>query len=160
MKTGEQLHRLDRWLYRGGRPNRLARFLNRGWAWLSSTGLVMPGRLATLEVRGRKSGKSVSLPVVIADHRGSRYLVSMLGDDANWVRNVRAADGRAVLRHGRREPVKLLEVAPDERAPVLRRYLQVAPGARAHIPVDRTAPDADFALVAPSYPVFRVLEVF
>ena len=32
---------------------------------------------------------------------GERYLVSMLGNDAAWVRNLRAADGSAVLRHGR-----------------------------------------------------------
>lgn len=54
----------------------------------------------------------------------------MLGEDANWVRNVRAAGGRAVLRHGRREAVMLEDVEPAQRAPVLRRYLAVAPGAR------------------------------
>jgi hypothetical protein len=60
-----------------------------------------------------------------------------LAKNANWVRNLKAADGRAVLRHGRREGVHLEEVDPSVRAPILRRYLQVAPGARAHIPVDR-----------------------
>jgi hypothetical protein len=43
----------------------------------------------------------------------------MLGDDADWVRNVRAAGGNATLRHGRREEVRLEEVAPDRRALVL-----------------------------------------
>jgi len=158
MTTGDRLHRFDRWLYRGGRPNRLARFLNRGWAWLSSTGLIMPGRLATLEVRGRRTGKPVSLPVVLTARRDDRYLVSMLGENVNWVRNLRAAEGRAVLRHGRREQVKLVEVAPDERAPVLRDYLRIAPGARAHFPVPPDAPEAEFARIAPAYPVFRVTE--
>jgi hypothetical protein len=36
----------------------------------------------------------------------------------------------------RREGVHLEELHPDAHAPILRRYLEVAPGARAHIPVD------------------------
>lgn len=150
------LHRLDRWLYRGGRPNRLARLMNRASVALSSAGLVMPNRLMTLEVRGRRTGRTVTLPVVVADHDGSRYLVSMLGEDANWVRNVRAANGQAVLRHGRHETVHLEEVDPGARAPVLRRYLAVAPGARAHMPVDRQAPVSEFEQIADRYPVFRI----
>ena len=98
-------------LYAGGRPQRLARLLNRGQATLHSAG-IWPKRLATLEVRGRRSGRLRSLPVVIADLDGERYLVAMLGEGAGWVANVRAAGGRAVLRHGRREPVLLEEVEP------------------------------------------------
>jgi deazaflavin-dependent oxidoreductase (nitroreductase family) len=153
---GGPLHRLDRWLYRGGRPNRLARLINRAWAVLSSTGLVMPNRLMTLEVRGRSTGRTVTLPVVVADHDGSRYLVSMLGEDANWVRNVCAANGQAVLRHGKRETVHLEEVDPGTRAPVLRRYLAVAPGARPHMPIDWRAPLSEFERIADRYPVFRI----
>ena len=142
-------------LYAGGRPGRVARLLNRAQAALHSAG-IWPKRLATLEVRGRRSGRLRSLPVVIADLDGERYLVAMLGEGADWVANVRAAGGRAALRHGRREPVLLEEVPPAERAPVLRRYLEVASGARAHFPVDRKAPLSDFAAIAPRYPVFRV----
>ena len=96
-------------------------------------------------------------PVVVADWQGERYLVSMLGEGANWVRNVRAAGGRAVLRRRGREAVLLEEVDPAERAPILRRYLQLAPGARPHIPVDRRAPLAEFERIADRYPVFRVV---
>jgi hypothetical protein len=74
----------------------------------------------------------------------------------NWVRNLRAADGHAVLRHGRSETIRLTEVPAADRAPILRRYLQVAPGARPHIPVDRKAPLADFEPISPDYPVFRI----
>ena len=42
-----------------------------------------------LEVPGRRTGKTISFPVVVADYQGGRYLVSMLGDGTNWVRNVR-----------------------------------------------------------------------
>ena len=85
-----------------------------------------------------------------------RYLVSMLGDDTNWVRNVRASGGHAVLRHGDREPVMLHEVDIDQRAPILRCYLQRALGARAHIRVDRRAPVEAFEPIAAQYPVFRI----
>jgi hypothetical protein len=83
--------RARRWLYGGGRPNGLARVMNRADAWLYSTGVLLPGRLVTLEVPGRRSGRLVSVPLVVADHDGERYLVAMLGEDTGWVRNVRAA---------------------------------------------------------------------
>jgi hypothetical protein len=81
----------------------------------------------------------------------------MLGERANWVRNVGAARGRAVLRHGRREEVCLEKVPIGERAPILRRYLAVAPGARPHIPIDRTAPAEDFERIASAVPVFHIM---
>jgi deazaflavin-dependent oxidoreductase (nitroreductase family) len=147
---------LNRWLYRGGRPNRVARALNRAHAAIWATG-VWSSRMNTIEVRGRRTGKPISLPLVVANLGGERYLVAMLGAGASWVANVRAARGHAVLRHGVREPVYLDEVPPDERAPILRRYLEVAPGARKHFPLDRHASAAEFDRIAARYPVFHVL---
>jgi hypothetical protein len=80
----------------------------------------------------------------------------MLGERANWVRNLRADDGRAMLRHGRKEAVRLDEVPVAQRPPILRRYLEVAPGGRPHIPVDRRAPVEEFERVAPQIPVFSI----
>ena len=144
-----------RWLYRGGHPNRFAKLQNRTSAWAFAAGLV-PKRCAALEIAGRRSGRTISFPVAITDLGGERYLVSMLGTDVNWVQNLKSANGRAVLRHGRSEKVHLEEVQPAERPPILRRYLQIAPGARPHIPVDRKAPLDDFARIAVDYPVFRI----
>ena len=152
--TGDDVN-LNQWLYEGGRPNRLARLLNRGWAVVWAAGL-WPDRMNTLEVRGRRTGRRISLPVVVADHQGDRYLVAMLGEGAGWVLNVRAAHGRAVLRHGEREAVWLEEVEPDERAPIIQRYLEVAPAARAHFPIDWRAPAGEFERIAPAHPVFRI----
>jgi hypothetical protein len=149
------LTKVERWLYPGGRPNGLARLLNRGWAILHGTGLL-PRRYVTLEVPGRRTGRMLAFPLVLADYQGERYLVAMLGERSNWLRNVRAAGGRAVLRHGRREAVRLEEVDPDARAPIVRRYLSLAPGPRAFIPVDRDAPLEAFEKVAPRVPVVRV----
>jgi hypothetical protein len=95
--------------------------------------------------------------VAVAEYEGGRYLVSMLGEDANWVLNVRAAGGRVVLRRGGREEVRLEEVEPGDRAPILRCYLGVAPGARPHIPVDRHAPLEEFERIAGQFPVFRII---
>jgi deazaflavin-dependent oxidoreductase (nitroreductase family) len=149
-------YRLKRWLYRGGRPSRLARAMNRPQAMLHSAGVITPDHWVTLEVRGRRSGRLISFPLVAVDHQGERYLVAMLGRNANWVRNVQAAQGRAVLRHGRTEAVRLQEVDPGSRAPILRRYLALAPGARPHIPVSKDAPLKEFERIAPQIPVFRV----
>jgi hypothetical protein len=70
---------------------------------------------------------------------------------------MQAAGGNVILHHGRHEQVHLEEIAADLRAPILKAYLQRAPGARAHIPVDKDAPLAAFAQVAPQFPVFRVV---
>jgi hypothetical protein len=128
---------------------------NRVSALAFSIGLF-PGRAGALAVRGRRSGRTISLPVVITDFEGERYLVSMLGAEANWVRNLEADGGRAELRHGRREAVHLEEVDKARRAPIIRRYLMLAPGARPHIPIDRKAPLRAFERIAADYPVFRI----
>ncbi len=98
------LNAFKRWLYHGHRPNWIAKILNRTSAAVFSSG-VAPDYLATLEVTGRKSGRTISLPVVMAVVDGQRYLVSMLGNDAQWVQNARAAAGIAVLRSGDREVI-------------------------------------------------------
>jgi deazaflavin-dependent oxidoreductase (nitroreductase family) len=147
---------LARWFYRGGRPNRVARLLDRGSAMVCALG-VAPDYMVTLEVAGRRTGRIVRLPLVMVVVDGERYLVSMLGEDVNWVRNVKAADGRVTLRHGRSEDVRLEEVAPEHRAPVLKDYLRRAPRAGAHMPVEKDAPLAEFERVSPRFPVFRVV---
>lgn len=147
-----------RWMYRGGHPNIFAKIQNRGWAILHSTG-ILPERFVTLEVAGRKSGKIVSFPLAMTVMNGERYLVSMLGEKANWVQNVRAANGKARLVHGIREQVLLVEVNTRQRAPILKAYLQLAPGARPHISINKDAPLSDFEKIASEYPVFRLERV-
>jgi hypothetical protein len=146
---------IKRWLYRGGHPNRLAKLLNKGWAFVHALGLF-PNYLVTLEVTGRQSGKTIDFPLAMTVLSGERYLVSMLGENTNWVRNVRAAGGKAKLRHGISEDIVLKEVDVPKRAPVLKAFLQHAPGARPHIPVDKDAPLSEFENIASLYPVFRV----
>lgn len=144
-----------RWLYKDGRPNWLAKMLNGFWGWLHALGIA-PNYMVTLEVPGRKSGKPVRFPLAMARIKDERYLVSMLGEDANWVQNVKAVGGKAVLRHGKVENVVLEEVEAELRAPILKQYLRIAPGARPHVSVELNAPLEAFEKIAANYPVFRV----
>ena len=94
-------HWLKQRMYRGGRPGPLARTMNAVAAWQYAHGvLTVGGRGVTLEVRGRASGRSVRVPLVLVRQHGERYLVSMLGTDAQWVRNVLAAGGCHVRTRG------------------------------------------------------------
>jgi deazaflavin-dependent oxidoreductase (nitroreductase family) len=156
MNVMTALYWAKRWMYRNGRPGLLARAMNRASAVQLSAGLLSPKRAVTVEVPGRRTGRVISFPVVVAEYAGERYLVSMLGNNATWVRNVRAAGGRAVLRRGGRETVHVVEVEAAARAPILRRYLEVAPGARPHLLLDRKAPLTEYERIARDYPVFRI----
>jgi polyisoprenoid-binding protein YceI len=142
-------------MYRGGRADATARRLARMWAAVFGLGLA-PRRWVTLGVPGRRSGRVTRFPLGMADRDRQWYLVPMLGEQCNWVQNVRAAGGRATLRHRRAVACRLVEVPVSERAPVIKLYLNQVPGARPHIPVDRRAPLADFEAIAPRYPVFKV----
>ncbi|MDY7103696.1 MAG: hypothetical protein S0880_21145 [Actinomycetota bacterium] len=79
----------------------------------------------------------------------------MLGEHAQWVKNARAAGGRAAIRHKGRTEVRPHEIPVGERPPV-RAYLAQAPGARPHMPVDKDAPVEAFATVADRFPAFEI----
>ena len=146
---------LMRLFYRDWRPTRLGRWVNRLSCWWSGLGLP-PRIMAALEVRGRASGRRRSTAVVIATVEGKRYLVSMLGMRSDWVQNVEAAQGDAVIRQGRRRRVHLLRVPPEQRAAVLREYVRIAPSGRQHFPLPVGAPLSDFEAIAECYPVYRI----
>jgi len=143
-----------RLFYQDWRPTRIGRWANRVAGWTSALGLS--SKAAVLEVRGRASGRPRSIPVVITTVDGSRYLVSMLGPGSDWVKNVEAADGRAVLRQRRRLPVRLVAVPTAERAPILSEYVRVATSGRHHLPVAVGAPLSEFQAIAERYPVYRI----
>jgi hypothetical protein len=146
---------LMRLFYRNWRPTRLGRWINRfSCRW---SGLGLPPRIqAALEVHGRTSGRRRSNPVVIATVEGKRYLVSMLGPGSDWVKNVEAAHGDAVIRQGRRRRVHLVAVPAEQRAPILREYVRIALSGRQHFPLPVGAPLSDFEAIAGRYPVYRI----
>ena len=85
--------------------------------------------------------------------RGNRGGLALLG---GYVRNVRAAGGLVTIRHGRARACRLVEIPVEERAPILKRYLQKVPGARPHVRLDPDGPLAAFEGIAVRYPAFRV----
>jgi deazaflavin-dependent oxidoreductase (nitroreductase family) len=126
-------------------------------ARLTKWGISLKGS-RILEVRGRTSGETRSTVVNLLMVDGERYLVAPRGE-TQWVRNLRADGGRGVLRLGRRaETFAATELADDDKAPVLRAYLEAwawevgrfFDGLRAD------SPDADVAAAAPGFPVFRI----
>lgn len=143
--------------YRDRRPTKLGRAANAFSARLYSLGFL-PSFLEALETTGHRTGQPHSIPVVVGDYEGERYIVSMLGEKSPWVRNIRAANGAAVLRRKHPRRVRLIEVSPARRAPIIKAYLGRAIGARPHIPLDPHAPLADFERIALDYPVFRIEE--
>jgi hypothetical protein len=96
--------------------------------------------------------------VTWVEYDGDRYLVAMLGERTDWVRNARAAEGKAVLRRGRREPVRLVEVPAAERAPIIEAWYKVTwTSTRPHLGIDPKAGTDEFERIAANHPVFRVV---
>ncbi len=131
---------------------------------------VRIGTFAVLTVPGRRTGRPVNVPLVVFPHGENRYLVASYGV-VNWVRNLRAADGRAELRRGSTTekitasnclPSKLgrscvsacRPARPAFRASIVRifRRFFVLP----YLDVDMNSPDDDFVRSARNHPVFRV----
>ena len=146
-------------------PARLYGRLSR-WIGVPATSLgLAPRHAVTLEVAGRRSGRPRRNPVLVTTLDDVEYLVSLAGE-SEWVRNVRAADGRAVLHRRGARAVRLRELPPASRAPVLAAY-QAAGAARSGEAAARLqarynfglgpAPTlAEFERIAHRYPVFRV----
>jgi hypothetical protein len=126
--------------------------------WVIATLGLPPSFIIRLETEGRRSGRMYTSILLTANQSGERYLVSVLGDGSDWVRNVRAAGGRAAIRHGRRRVVRLEEVPTDQRPPILRAYLKWGLGARAVLELGPSSPIEEFQRIAPDHPTFRIID--
>ena len=145
----------NRLFYRKRRPTWLGHWVSQFFCWWARLGLP-PRSWVALRVRDRVSGRMRQDAVVIPTVAGQRYVVSMFGTISDWVHNVDAADGNAVVSHGGSQRVRLILVPPEQRAPVLREYVRVASSGRKHFPLPVGAPLADFAAIASRYPVYRI----
>ncbi len=95
---------------------------NKAVAGLTGMGVSVMGS-RVLEVRGRKTGEPRRTPVNLLTVDGQEYLVSPRGE-GQWVRNVRADDGRLDLLVGRkRVHYSAVEVTDQQKIPILRAYL-------------------------------------
>jgi deazaflavin-dependent oxidoreductase (nitroreductase family) len=131
---------------------------------------VRIGTFAVLTVPGRRTGREVHVPLVVFPHGGDRYLVASYGV-VNWVRNLRAADGRGELRRGRTtEKITALELPAERAGPILRFSLHTGPPGiprpivamfrrffvLPYLDVDMQSSDHDFVRSAGNHPVFLV----
>lgn len=131
---------------------------------LTSVGLG-PRDAVTLQVRGRTSGKPRRIPILRTSYGGDDYLVALAGESP-WVRNVRAADGRVVIRRRGARRAQLEELAPSERGAVIGEYLRSArrrsgaesgaKQARYYFGLDPDATLEDIEAIVDYYPVFRI----
>jgi deazaflavin-dependent oxidoreductase (nitroreductase family) len=116
---------------------------------------IGPPRTYLLTVPGRTTGRLYTTPVTLVEVEGRRWLVAPYGEVA-WVRNARAA-GRVTLSRGRRvETVAIAEAAPEDAAPILRRYVTEVPITRPYFDARPDSPVADFLPEVRRHPVFRI----
>ena len=119
---------------------------------------VTMGTMSLLTVRGRKSGQPHTVPVLLVEQDGERFLVAPYGI-VQWVRNLRAA-GTATLTRGRRSLViSVTELQAREAAPVLKEYLSRVRVVRPYFDVAKDAPLEAFEGEAPRHPVFQITTV-
>jgi deazaflavin-dependent oxidoreductase (nitroreductase family) len=128
---------------------------------------ISPDYVITLEVPGRRSGLIRRTTLIRVARDGGHYLVALAGE-SEWVRNVRAADGRVVVGHTQRRAARLAEVPEKERAPVIRAYLlragrradsrAVTNEARYYFGLSADPSLEEIGRITKHYPVFRIVE--
>ena len=119
---------------------------------------VKIGTIALLTVRGRKSGQPHTVPVLLVEQDGHRFLVAPYGV-VQWVRNIRAA-GTATLTRGRlSEAISVTELQAKESAPILKQYLLKAAAARPYFDATKDSPLEAFEREAAHHPVFQITTV-
>jgi deazaflavin-dependent oxidoreductase (nitroreductase family) len=123
------------------------------------TRLGLPiGPSALLSVRGRKSGKIQTIPIVLVENSDTRFLVAAFGE-VNWVRNLRAAGQAQLTRRSRTESIGVVELGTREAAPILRQFLRESQYVSFLKPYFHVTPQsslADFEQEALYHPVFRL----
>ena len=135
------------------RPGAIERVFGRALVFMIRVGVVR-GHFYVLEVRGRRSGRTISLPVDPLDFNGQRYLVCARGN-SNWVRNTRTVGEIVLVRALRRRRYAAREISSEMRPPILKAYLDRFAGeVQRFFPVPKGSPVEAFSDLAPRYPVF------
>jgi hypothetical protein len=84
--------------------------------------LFRPSLVWKLSVPGRRSGRWHTLPIVVLDHNGERYLVSYRGE-SDWALDLRASHTGRLIKRGHVEEISVTEVPVPERAPLIEAYV-------------------------------------
>lgn len=129
---------------------------NRFVAALTHRGVSVCGA-RVLEVKGRKSGEWRQTPVNPLRFGEGEYLVSPRGQ-TQWVRNLRASGQGRLRVGGRTQAFTAVELADDEKPPLLRAYLKKWKF-EVGMFFDGVGPassDDELRRIAPDHPVFRL----
>ena len=132
----------------------LVRFANQLAIFTMKIGLA-PKFQYILSVRGRKSGRTYSTPVYVIEENAKRWLVSPYGEVA-WAVNARAA-GKVTLTQGAHSEVfSLVELGATDSAPILKKYLALAPITQGYFKARPDSPVEVFSAEAAAHPVFEL----
>ncbi len=125
-------------------------------ALLTRAGVSVAGS-RVLEVRGRKTGEPRRTPVNLLTVDGSRYLVAPRGH-TQWVRNLRARGEGRLLVGRRAESFSAEEVPDEDKAPILRPYLERWKWEVGAFfgGVGPESSDDELRRIGPDHPVFRL----
>lgn len=134
--------------------NSMVRFVNRVMMRLNKWGIAAPNSYV-LTVRGCKTGKPYTAPVLLVEEKGRRWLVSPYGEMSR-VRNARAAGEVMLSRKGRSETLKIRAASPQEGAPILKQYINREKIVQPYFDVTPEAPLEAFAAEALRHPVFQL----
>lgn len=127
---------------------------------------LSPHYVVTLQVPGRHTGTPRRTTLVQVTHDGEHFLVALAGE-SQWVRNVRAANGRVMIGRRHLRSATLVELPAPDRADIIHAYLtrpgrqgttQVRAGeARSYFGVSTEAALSEIRPIVQHYPVFRVV---
>ena len=83
--------------------------------------LFRPSLVCKLSVPGRRSGRWHTLPLVVLDHNGERYLVSVRGE-SDWALDLRASHSGRLSNRGQVQEISVVEIPVADRAPLITAY--------------------------------------
>jgi deazaflavin-dependent oxidoreductase (nitroreductase family) len=132
----------------------LIRFVNQIAILTMKIGIA-PKYQYLLCVKGRKSGRIYSTPVYLVEEEGKRWLVSPYGDVA-WVLNARVAGQITLTQNTKSQSFIIKELSGAESAPILKKYLALAPITQNYFDAKPDAPVETFLLEASRHPVFEL----
>jgi deazaflavin-dependent oxidoreductase (nitroreductase family) len=111
--------------------------------------LFRPSLIAKLSVRGRRTGRWRTVPIVVLEHNDAQYLVSYRGV-SDWALNLAATRTARLKTKSQETEIEVEEVPVDERPPLLSAYEKAYGRMPTVAAVLRALPDpAD-------HPIFRI----
>ncbi len=110
-----------------------------------------------LTVRGRKSGQPRTIPIVVLEQDGKRYLLSPFGI-VDWVRNLRASGVATLTRKRQTEQVAARELSAEEAGQVLSTFFASGkkPPILGYFGVTAQSSPEEFERAAASHPAFAL----